>query len=239
MFLNIKKCFIISFSTRNPKHKYHYTINGQVLERKVEARDLGVIFDYQLSFRSHYNHVVARCNQLNGFLLRMCKHFKKPSTLCYLFSTLVRPLIEYGSIIWSPYYKVHQDNIERVPKRCLTSICRRFGLHRVMKAYDKKLNYFKISSLISRRQRNGLLFLFKLIHSLIDCPELLMQINLNTNHRIRNPLTFTVPSAKNNVSFNNPLFVMCRSYNDAKLDGIDIFGLSYGQFRNYVLKLHP
>lgn len=239
MSLNVNKCFVISFCTKKPKFLHDYNIDGRALERRNEAKDLGITFDYKLSFRSHYKQIVTRCNQLNGFLLRISKQFKNHTTLKYLYTTIVRPIIEYGSVIWSPYYKVHQDSIERVQGRCFRAICRRYRLIRKLDNYDARLKHFGTTSLMARRQRSQLLCLYKLIHSMIDCPELLSKINFNVVYRTRNRSIFSVLPARNNVSHNNPLYVMCRLYNNAKLDGLDIFGQNYKEFRIFVNQLFP
>ncbi|KAI4474701.1 hypothetical protein M0802_015486 [Mischocyttarus mexicanus] len=49
----------------------------------------------------------------------MSKHFNNSNTLRILYCQLVRPILEYGSIIWSPNYITHSYDIERVQHKIL------------------------------------------------------------------------------------------------------------------------
>lgn len=38
-----------------------------------------------------------------GFLLRSSRDFQSPKAMTLLFKTLVRPILEYSSVVWNPY----------------------------------------------------------------------------------------------------------------------------------------
>jgi len=50
-----------------------YSLYGNQLSRVNEARDLGVLVDAQLSFKSHINGVVAKARMRAGQILRCFK----------------------------------------------------------------------------------------------------------------------------------------------------------------------
>jgi len=54
-----------------------------------------------------------------GFIKRRYKEFNDPHTTNLLFTSLVRPKLEYCSSVWSPQYQVHIDRIESVQKQFL------------------------------------------------------------------------------------------------------------------------
>lgn len=242
MFLNVKKCFIVTFTRKTNKIVFNYKINNQSLMRRSSAKDLGVIFDEKLSFREHYDFICNKASRLLGFLLRVTKHFKKPQSLIYLFNMLVRSTLEYGAIVWSPFYAVHTNHIESVQAKFLRVLSFRQGLYRKLSSYRVRLSHFNMMSLEERRKRSDLIFLHKLVNSLIDSPPLLSSINFNTVYRPRrshNPNLFSLQVFHNNTSFHNPVVRMCRLYNDLVQvqSDIDIFTPNPNVFRRSVAVL--
>lgn len=242
MYLNVDKCFVLCFGNKKSKILFDYHLNGHTLERKTAARDLGVIFDEKLSFHAHYDEIVSRCSRLLGFICRITRDFRNPSSLLYLFNSLVRSILEYNTSVWSPNYAVHSDRIEKIQKRFLAILCRRCGLNRSLPSYRDKLQQFNIVALETRRRFHDLTYLFKLIHSIVDCPNLLSQININIQPRIREPFlkTFTLQVYKNKTSHFNPIARMCRLYNELLVQNymlVDIFDSRLPRFRRSVLDI--
>ena len=81
-----------------------YKMNDNILESKLELKDLGVIVDNHLTFINHIPEKVNKANQIMGLIWRtfvfLDKHnFNLP------YKSLVRPHIEYGNIVWSSFRK--------------------------------------------------------------------------------------------------------------------------------------
>jgi len=51
-----------------------------------------------------------------GFIKRWSKEFNNPFVLKSLYTSLVRPNLEYASQVWSPFYKIHINRIEAIQK---------------------------------------------------------------------------------------------------------------------------
>lgn len=236
MQLNVKKCFVVSFTNKKHKHLHNYSINGQILDRKNVVRDLGVLFDEKLTFRAHYDHIINKCNKTLGFILRRSRDFKDPKSVIYLYKTLVRSVLEFNTIIWSPYYRVHIERLEGVQRRFLRVLCYRHGYHRTVRGYENRMTRFKIQSLEVRRKYFDLVYLYKIIHSHIDCPSLLSLINFNIRYRSRNPRPFSLQVYNNNTSFYNPIVRMCRAFNELVQSNkeIDLYRHSLGKFKKYI-----
>jgi len=57
LFLNIKKCKVMTFSKiRNPM-SYNYYLNNILLDRVSLYKDLGIYSDSSLTFNDHYIHI--------------------------------------------------------------------------------------------------------------------------------------------------------------------------------------
>ncbi|KAL0859619.1 hypothetical protein ABMA27_010746 [Loxostege sticticalis] len=227
MKLNVDKCSIISFTKKKNRITHSYIAQDTPLNRNTTVRDLGVLIDEQLTFRQHYEYIMKRSRRLLGFIFRATKDFKNPRSMLSLFLSLVRSILEYCSPIWSPYYNVHIENIEKIQKKCLRYICYKYKFGRTLNNYSDRLSKFGIMSLQTRRARYDLLYLHKILHSSIDAPDLLSSLSINIRYRTRVPKVFTLSVYKNNTSFYSPLVRMCRSYNElvcgSKDTTVDVF----------------
>lgn len=240
MYLNVSKCFIITFTNKKAYIKNKYKLEGQVLERKTVAKDLGILFDQKLTFRDHYDHIINKAYGMLGFVVRSTKGFKNPNSFIYLYNALIRSVLEYGSIIWSPHYAVHSERIEGVQKKMLRILSFKSGYGRSLISYTQRLGQFNVTPLYVRRMHQDLLYLHKIIHSVIDSPTLLSLINFNTKPNPRHPKPFHLQSYKNNISFFNPIARMCRLYNDyasTKDSVVDVFDPKVIRFKRQVRML--
>ena len=103
-----------------------------------------------------------------------------------MFTTLVRPNLEYGSVIWDHQYAVHCDKIESVQKQFLLFCLRKLG-----NGWDpnirlptlKRLALFKLPSLKSCRKMLNAVFLLKLINGVINSKFLLDKLYIRVPDR--------------------------------------------------------
>ena len=62
-----------------------------------------------------------------GFIKRWFNTISDRYVTKKLFTTLLRPVLEYGSVIWDPQYAVHSEKIESVHKQFLLFCLRNLG----------------------------------------------------------------------------------------------------------------
>jgi hypothetical protein len=86
-------------------------LDGTVLDPVGSINDLGVIMDEKMTLSEHVN---AKAFAMLGFIRRLSLEFRDPCTVKSLYTSLVRPKPEYASSVWSPFYNVHVDRVERV-----------------------------------------------------------------------------------------------------------------------------
>lgn len=78
-----------------------------------------------------------------------------------LFNPYVRPILEYGLLIWYPYYETYKQRIESIPTKLL-NIERERGFHLDSDAFGELLG---LSSLEDRRKYlRTYVFLFKILN---------------------------------------------------------------------------
>jgi hypothetical protein len=99
-----------------------------VLDRVISINDLGVIMDKKMIFKEHENIMVAKAFAMLGlFIRRLLLVFRDPYTLKSLYTSLVRPKLEYASCVWNPIYDIHVDKVERVKRRFIRYALRGLG----------------------------------------------------------------------------------------------------------------
>lgn len=112
--LNEAKCSVITFTrkVRDNILYFNYKLNGITLNRVAAIKDLGVIFDEKFNFNQHCNNIVTRSLKMLGFIFRALNKFKNQDSFIILYNAYVRSILEYCSLIWSPYYQMNIDLIE-------------------------------------------------------------------------------------------------------------------------------
>ena len=151
----------IQFGTRISLNN-SYFLNNYPLTSSNPIRDLGILINDNLSYKSHINSIVSKSLQRVGVLFRgfLCRDLP---FLRKAFITYVRPLIEYNSILWSPNQKKYIDLIEKVQRRFTKRIpC----LHTL--PYLDRLKAINLPSLELRRLHFDLFYYYKILHNLTD-----------------------------------------------------------------------
>lgn len=226
LLLNIKKCKIISYSRKKTPVVFNYKLNGKVLSRVSEVRDLGVHLDSKLTFKPHVDIIVARAFRTLGFVLRASRDFKNADTLITLYKSLVRPILEYGSIIWNPQYKIYINEIERIQRKFKRSLTARFP------NIDACL-----VSLEQRRMEKDQMFLYKLLNNMIDSPILLNSLNFRCPSKSsRCKSTFNIPLTRTKYAKNNFIYRSCARYNKVYAE-IDYFSVPLGLVKKRIKAL--
>jgi len=111
---NISKCYLLHLG--EPQEFSEYTIDGTVINACDVVKDLVVQIDKQLKFPDHTTAVTKKANCIVGIIRKTFQHFDK-TTLIDLYKSYVRPVIEYGNVIWGPQYILDQKEVEKVQRR--------------------------------------------------------------------------------------------------------------------------
>ena len=88
-------------------------MNGIPLIEEDNQRDLGVIIYNDLHPDCHISHIVKKANQRIG-LIRRCFTNLTSEKVSILYKSIVRPILEYGSTVWSPYLVKDIEALDKV-----------------------------------------------------------------------------------------------------------------------------
>jgi len=92
---------------------YYYSVNNVPLSHVDKGRDLCIIVDSSLKFDKHISLIVHKTMNRSRLILK-CFHSRDRVLLTIAFCTYVRPILEYCSAVWSPYFKYLITKIEHV-----------------------------------------------------------------------------------------------------------------------------
>ena len=102
MQFNTNKCKVMHVGHRNERAIYN--MGNHRLEEVEEEKDLGVLIHRTLSVSNNCAVAVKKANQMAGHIYRTVTH-KSVQTVVPLYKALVRPHLEYCSLVGHPIYK--------------------------------------------------------------------------------------------------------------------------------------
>ena len=102
MQFHANKCVVLTVAGKKVPIQADYKLHGQTLVRVKSAKYLGVTLTEDLKWDQHINNICDRANRTIGFLRRNLD-IGATSIKESAYFTLVRPLVEYASIVWDPY----------------------------------------------------------------------------------------------------------------------------------------
>ena len=88
-------------------------MSGIDFQEVQEEKDLGMVMDSELKFLKLVSAAALKTNQLLGIIKRTFTNLPK-DILPVMYSTLVRPHLDYGNILWNMRYTMNGDKMEKV-----------------------------------------------------------------------------------------------------------------------------
>jgi hypothetical protein len=161
---NAGKCKIMSFTPSKKKLMYNYKINDAVLERVNMFNDLGVWVQENLKRDKHVTESVKKANMRLGLVKRNLDSNTSTEVKQLCYKSLVRPILEYGSTIWSDNSKKQLKLIEGVQRRATTYIVNDSNI-----SYNDRLLVCGLLPLSYRREYLDAIFMYNNIHGLNIC----------------------------------------------------------------------
>lgn len=164
MSVNVEKCCVVSFTRKRKILLNDYCIDGVKLVRRNEVKDLGVFFQCNMRFGTHYDYVCNKALRSLGFVMRNGRDFNI-NTVVRLYTALVRPHLEYAQQVWMPSTYCHIDQVERVQKRFLRYLyMRKNGAYPYMISYRSMVDSFNFTTLLNRRNRQAVILLYWIVN---------------------------------------------------------------------------
>ena len=150
-------CFVPGCFVRLPvqyglvKFDFNYQMRDNIgntssLAKYTEEKDLGILFQDNLKFDKQILGSIGKANKILGLIKRSFVHMDC-DLLMKLYKALVRPIVDYGNVIWYPYTKKNKKLIENIQRRATRMIQELKGL-----SYTDRLQHLKLFSMDYRRK---------------------------------------------------------------------------------------
>ena len=111
------------------------------------------------------------------------------SVLLQLYKSMVRPILEYGNVIWGLHYVLDQRKLEGVQRRTTKLVPSLRD-----ESYTDRLISLNLPSLLYRFRRGDLIFLFKLLNGYFEL-DFTNFFTLSHNSHTRGPFKLLKPPA--------------------------------------------
>ena len=161
MTFNLSKCELLRITNKQNPSRYCYHMDGEEVRSVPNAKYLGVILDEHLTFNEHIKKIVNKANQVRGFLQRNISSCPaRVKEACYI--SMVRPVVEYSSVVWSPFTNKNINLVESVQRRAARFVTGDYGF---MSSVTGMLNSLGWTSLECRREISRVIMLFKILHN--------------------------------------------------------------------------
>ncbi|KAE9528708.1 hypothetical protein AGLY_012283 [Aphis glycines] len=204
--VSASKCRVMTFTRSRSTILFDYNIPGLTIERVDNLTNLGFKLTRNLNPSPHFAMITSRAFKVLGFIVRQFKDLKLSKSLKSLYCALVRPILEYRSIVWDPYTVSDINQHERVQHKCLRCCSFMLDIPHLAHGYTNIANILGLPTLAEQNRTLNIKFIRGLITTHIDSPCLLSQVNFKVpSHVSRSYMTFHIPNANTNYLQNEPL----------------------------------
>ena len=198
----------------------------QTMHITNKRKYLGIHIHRTLNWNTHIKKTAQRANTTSAFLhrnIRTCP--RKTKHLAY--TTLVRPILEYASIIWDPHTASNTHKLETVQRRSARHIMHNYNRHA---SVTTMLQHLDLPTLQQRRQHSKVIMLYRITHQLASIPT----------------ATYITPSTRNTQHYILPHAYMSTQRESFKgqnggrpseVEGGGVRGSSPGNFQKPVLQM--
>ncbi|XP_071951960.1 uncharacterized protein [Antedon mediterranea] len=150
------KCKVMHIGNRNPKHTY--SIDGTVLDTTSAEKDLGVYVTSDFKVSTQVSKVAAKANSIVGRIRKSFTYMDKQMFMS-LYTSLVRPVMEYAVQAWSPYLQQDINKLEKIQQRATKLVPELRNL-----PYEERRIQLGLPTLLERRERGDLIEVFKFLN---------------------------------------------------------------------------
>lgn len=164
LFLNVAKTEAMLFGTAprlSDVDSFSITINGSQIKQVSQFKYLGVVFDERLSWNDHIKYLLTKAGKRVGILGRIRYNISYASANT-IYTSLIRPIIEYCDSVWGCCGQVNSRSIEALQRRAARIVMRTYDS-------DSAMDNLKWPTLAARRDKHILNLVKKCIKG--HCPQ--------------------------------------------------------------------
>ena len=197
---NPTKTKYMIFSKRSQKTKYDDVHMGNIALDKVSVhKQLGITFTDDLTWENHITDICTRASSRIDMIKRLPSAIT-PVTKLHIYTSFIRPILEYGSVLFDGCTEALSAKIEHTQRQALLAITRAYR----HTSQQKLLLELGLKPLSDRRETSKLLLVFKMKNSLT--PKYLSNLlpsesGIGKSIQTRQANTIKMPASNNKTYF--------------------------------------
>ena len=193
MSFNKAKCQVLHLGLHNPRHQYW--LGGDLLQPADSLDDLGLLRTAKTpcDYDAHAQRCLRRAYGAISIILRGLSS-RRPTIMRRVFTTYIRPIVEFAAALWFPSSVGGRDRLERLQRSFTKRIA---GFNTI--SYDVRLRLLNLPKLSTRVNLIKLITMYKIVHGQIGIS--LRDINLAINSGVTraNGIRLTLPAPRTNT----------------------------------------
>ena len=199
-------------------------MNNEIIPEVETHKHLGMHFTNNLTWHNHIEHIRTKAWKRINVMKRL-KYTLDRSSLETIYISFIRPILEYGDIIFcncTNYEKLELDRIQNEAARIVTGATKLVSLVNL----DKEIGW---ESLHTRRKKHKLILFYKMVYGLSPpyLQELIPEnVGCISNHNLRNANHFRNIHSKSSSFTNSFLPSVIRDWNSLPLETRNCSSLS-------------
>ena len=180
MLFNPLKTEYVHFSSRRvPSFTTNLALNNTILQSVDSHKHLGLILTSQLDFGAHIDYIVSKCSSWIGLIWKIQRKYPR-HCLENIYTAYIRPIIEYGHIIYNNISTQHSRRLENLQRKAAIACTGAY----VNTSHEKLLQELGWPTLSERRNYAQLIMLYKMNNNLV--PQYLSSLLPTRRHQISN-----------------------------------------------------
>ena len=197
---NPTKTKYLVFSKKQQRVQYGpLFLQNKVIQETDTHKHLGLTLTNSLTWDAHINRVCTEAGRRLGTIKRLPTQITPHSKL-HIYCTFVRPILEYGSVIFDGCITRLSDQLESIQRQAALAATRAYK-------NTSSLNLLSecgLPTLQSRRTKAKLILFYKIQMNI--CPSYMKTllppaVHVNTKINIRNANNINMPKSKSNANY--------------------------------------
>ena len=180
---------------------------NHIISRVYQFTYLGILITFDLTWGEHTHAVCTKARKMLGLLYRTFYTDSSSSSLLRLYTTVIRPSLEYACQVWDPYRIKDIEKLERFQKFALKICRKKWDLD-----YSSLLLMSNLPTLASRRKYFRLCTMFKIVNDCLHFNQNLFTLRA-TPYMSTSSHVYEIPFCRTNAYMNSFVSKTCSDRN--------------------------
>ncbi len=212
MEFNAKKCYVMNMGNKKQMILHNYTLNNHLLTTVDHHQYLGVYLSHKCKWDYQYDHMVKKANRILGMLRRnLQKCSRAAKATAYL--ALVRPHLEYASVVCDPYEAKYINKLEMVQRRAARFVYNNYSRETSVSTMISDLGW---DTLQQRREASRLILMKQILSNESAIPKSIVKPAPTRSRRSASGNSFQLdqPFCRTDVHKNSFIPRTCKDWNN-------------------------